>query len=285
MIAQPNLTWGISTMGCHEQTLEEIGELAAWHNIKTLEIRSLAGRMDLPAYFDETYGQPGEIQTVLDRHRLQIIALNSSFNLIKANDESRAELLEFARWAELLDIPYIRVFGGGSMAEELSTEDLDHAAASLDWWNTLRTKNGWSTQLAMETHDGFSSGARCRQLCEYIEGTLDIIWDTHHTWKLGGESPQETWDAIAPIIRHVHIKDSLPEPSARHPYTYVLPGTGEFPAHDILQLLHKQNYTGIVSLEWERQWHPYLPTLDEALQASQTANWRTRSGAPLREFR
>ena len=160
------------------------------------------------------------------------------------------------------------------MAEPLKNQQLDKAAANLAWWHQLRNKEGWQTKLALETHDGFCSAHRCLQLQAYANIPLDIIWDTHHSWKLGGETLQETWDQMGSLVRHVHIKDSISVPSARHPYSYVLPGEGEFPARKALDLLANNNYQGIVSLEWERKWHPYMPPLDQALDALGSNGWR-----------
>ena len=275
MTGQRKFKWGISTLGCHELDLEQVCTLAAHHDIHTLEIRALADRQDLPRYLDESYANAGEIQAVLDAHQQHVIALNSGFTLIRAQEADRQEMLGFARWAEALDIPYVRVFGGGSMTEPLTTQALDHAAKNLEWWHQTCKTNGWKTRLALETHTGFSSAARCLKLQEHAGIPLDIIWDTHHTWKLGNETAEETWNQMAPLIRYVQIKDSIPVPSAKHPYSYVLPGTGEFPAKELLSLLASHDYAGIVSLEWERKWHPYMPPLDEALDALVTAGLAT----------
>ncbi|MDF7807850.1 TIM barrel protein [Pontiellaceae bacterium B12219] len=275
MTAQPKFQWGISTLGCHELDLSEICQLAERHDIHALEIRSLADRQDLPLYLDETFRNAGEIQSILDKHKQRIIALNSGFSLIEAKDSDKEELLGFARWAELLNIPYIRAFGGSTMATPLTKEDLDLAVASFQWWEEIRLKNGWETKLALETHCGFSSSDRCLQLQKHLGHPIDIIWDTHHTWKYGKESAQDTWNQLAPQIRHVHIKDSISVPSARHPYSYVLPGTGEFPASEVLNLLASHNFDGIVSLEWERKWHPYMTTLNEALESLVSNHWKS----------
>lgn len=275
MTAQPKLNWGISTLGCHELDLDATCALAARHDIHTLEIRALEDRQDLPQYLDETFPDSGTVQAILDQHKQSIVALNSSFKLVGSQEGDRRELLEFARWAEMLNIPYIRAFGGGSMAEPLSAAELDEASENLRWWHGVRQSNEWNTRLALETHDGFSGGARCIELQAHCEIPLDLIWDTHHSWKLGGEAPQETWNLIAPLVRHVHIKDSISVPSARHPYTYVLPGTGEFPAQEVLSILAANDYEGVVSLEWERKWHPYMPPLEEALAALVSNGWKT----------
>lgn len=280
MIAQPKINWGISTLGCHELDLPAICGLAARHNVQNLEIRSVADCLDLPTYLDANYtGSSDACQRVLDADQQNIVALNSGFSLIGADDHAREELLAFTRWANRLGVPYIRVFGGGSMAEPLTEADLKAACDNLRWWETLRAANNWTTRLALETHDGFSSGERCLQLQRELDQPLHIIWDTHHTWKMGNESPQQTWDQIACMIRHVHIKDSVSIPSARHPYSYVLPGEGEFPANEVFETLRENNYAGVVSLEWERKWHPYLPDLDTALTVLESSGWK--AGQPV----
>ena len=277
MTEQRKIKWGISTLGCHELDLPAICKLAEKHGIHHLEIRSLADCLDLPKYLDDTYpGDHAAVKQILDQHSQSIIALNSGFKLVDEEDHAaREDLLGFARWAELLDVPYVRVFGGGEMSKPLSETEIANSVANLQWWNSQREEHQWKTQIALETHGGFSSGERCVQLQKAFGGPLDIIWDTHHTWKLGGESASQAWEQIGSMVKHVHIKDSISVPSARHPYSYVLPGEGEFPVDDVTALLHEKKYQGIVSLEWERKWHPYLPDLDTALQTLKSAGWRS----------
>ncbi|TWU46126.1 Inosose dehydratase [Rubripirellula tenax] len=279
MTVLPDIKWGISTLGCHELDLPETCKLAEQHGIHHLEIRSLADCLDLPEYLDKTYpGDPAAVARILEQHRQSVIALNSGFKLIGADDDAREELSAFARWADLLEIPLIRIFGGGSMSEPLSKDDLATAVENLRWWKQQREENQWKTHVALETHDGFSSSQRCLQLQDAFGGHVDVIWDTHHTWKMGDESALQTWEKMSSMIQHVHIKDSVSIPSARHPYTYVLPGRGEFPAGDVYSVLRDNNYSGIISLEWERKWHPYLPDLGTALTALTESGWR--AGTP-----
>jgi hypothetical protein len=74
-----------------------------------------------------------------------------------------------------------------------------------------------------------------------------------------------TWQAIALPVTHGHLKDSISVPSARHPFTCVLPDEGEFPRRAILQALNRE-FPGSVGLEREKLWYPYLPPLDEELR-------------------
>jgi sugar phosphate isomerase/epimerase len=43
-------------------------------------------------------------------------------------------------------------------------------------------------------------------------------------------------------------------------------GQGEMNAEGLTQLLVDSNYSGILSLEWERMWHPYLDPIELALE-------------------
>ena len=255
-----------------------ICELAEKHGIHHLEIRSLADCLNLPEYLDANYpNDSNSVKQILAQHRQSIIALNSGFTLIGADEAAREELLGFARWAELLGVPFIRVFGGGSMSNSLSKSDLTEAVENLNWWKLQSEQHQWTTRIALETHTGFSSSERCLRLQEAFGNSLDIIWDTHHTWKMGNESPQQTWAQMAAMIQHVHVKDSVSIPSARHPYSYVLPGAGEFPVVELFKVLRDNDYNGVVSLEWERKWHPYLPDLDTALETLKASGWQSAS--------
>ena len=104
------------------------------------------------------------------------------------------------------------------------------------------------------------------------DGRVALLWDAHHTWKKGGEDPRHSWAAIRPHVVHVHVKDSLRRGAEAGAFTYVLPGTGEFPMSRLRRLLAAE-FDGVVSLEWERFWHPALPRLEEALVAAKTNRW------------
>ena len=71
---------------------------------------------------------------------------------------------------------------------------------------------------------------------------------------------------------HIHVKDSFASEEAREGYTYVLPGTGEFPMGPLRKALAAE-FPGPVSLEWEKLWIPELAPLDDALDAASRNNW------------
>jgi sugar phosphate isomerase/epimerase len=275
MTAQPDaLTWGFTTLGCPELGLPGVCELAAAFRFPEVELRVLERRVDLPQYAREHGWTPARAAALFKEHRVRLCVASSDFRLIgSAAGPAREAFLDFCGWAESWGATYVRVFGGGEWGKALAPAQFKEAAAAVAWWRAEREVRGWQVDIVLETHDAFSASEPCRRLAGYLDEPLGIIWDTHHTWRLAGETPEESWQIISPLVRHVHIKDSSDTPSGRHPYTYVLPGDGKAPLAEAIGLLRANHYRGAISFEWERHWHDYLPPLAAALARLREQPW------------
>jgi sugar phosphate isomerase/epimerase len=258
----------ISTMGCPELTLGETAALARLHGLDGIEPRALAGNLDLPEYFAAAYGTPEKLARQRPTDAMPVAALCTSLKAIGGTAAEREAFLKVIPWAEALGVPWLRVFDGGRTAD---AAELAEAADTVRWWRELRDRHGWRTDIMVETHDTLLTGGAVRRFLAQSPGTA-IRWDSHHTWKKGGEDPVATWQAIKHAVVSIDVKDSISRPSAKHAWTYVLPGDGEFPMAPLRAVLEKE-YTGPLSLEWEKLWHPYLAPLDEALAAAQRNRW------------
>jgi sugar phosphate isomerase/epimerase len=258
-----------STLGCAELDLDEVAALARRHGIATLELRALSGTTDLPAWLADRFDTPHAWARALAATGLTACAFGTSFRLIDGKETDRAALLAYVPWAEASGIPWLRIFDGGTSGD---ATEIARAAAVLAWWREERLRHGWKVDLMIETHDALVTTPRLQALLTAAPDA-SILWDTHHTWKKGGEDPVATWRALHPRIVHLHVKDSVGRPSARHPFTYVLPGEGEFPMAPLLAELKNSGRPVRLSLEWERLWHPYLPPLDAALAGASARRW------------
>uniref|UniRef100_UPI0039C8CF2B sugar phosphate isomerase/epimerase family protein n=1 Tax=Horticoccus sp. 23ND18S-11 TaxID=3391832 RepID=UPI0039C8CF2B len=259
----------ISSLGCPELSLAATLDLAVKHEIPLVELRALGGSVDLPAYFTAEYGSPERLAVAVRRSSVRVVAFNASWRLVGGTDAERAQLEALVPWAEALGVRWLRVFDGGQNAD---TTECSQAAAAFQWWRKLRSARGWQVDIMVETHDSLLSAEKIGRFLAAVQGAA-VLWDAHHTWRKGGEDPLVTWRAIGDAVVHVHVKDSVPIASARHPFTYVLPGGGEFPVAPLLAVLRADAFGGPVSLEWEKQWHPYLPSLDEALHLAAQRGW------------
>jgi len=272
-MAERTYTSCVSTLGCPDLTLDAVLELSEKFGVECLELRSLEGSIQLPECLHGLPGGLDEVNKKLARLKGGCRVLGTSCKLVGAREEARDELVEFARLADRIDTPYLRVFGGGKWGEELTDANYRDAIDFLNWWKQEREENGWKADIAIETHDAFSASPPLIRLFERLGRSVTLIWDTHHTWKLGGERPAESWNHLGEFTEHVHIKDSISTPSARHPYTYVLPGTGEMPMREVMDILDANAFTGSVALEWEKMWHPYLVDIAEPLAACRKQGW------------
>jgi len=255
-----------SSLGCPEFSLDATLALAARHGLAGVELRTLAGTTDLPALFAREFGTPAALAAHVARQSVRVVALDTSFRLADPKPGDWAAFLTFVPWAEALGVRWLRVFDGGKPGEPLQP-----MLASWESWRAHRAAGQLAVDVMIETHDSLFTAAAIREFVGRAPGAK-ILWDTHHTWKRGGEDPVVTWPQIREHVVHVHVKDSISQPSARHPFTYVLPGDGEFPMAPVREVLARE-YRGVVSLEWEKQWHPYLAPVDDALRVAAERKW------------
>ena len=258
-----------SSLGCPDLTLDAALALAASHGVDAIELRALGGTVELPAYLAAQFDTPAALAEKLRGEKIRVVALDTSFKLVGGAASDREKLLAYVPWAKALGVERLRVFDGGRAAD---AAELAQAAGTISWWRALRSEHGWRADLMVETHDSLFTAAAIERLLAVAPGVA-ILWDSHHTWKKGGEDPVTTWRAIHASVVHVHVKDSVSVPSAKHPFTYVLPGAGEFPMAPLAAALRADGFAGPLSLEWEKLWHPYLVPLDEALAAARSAAW------------
>ena len=267
-----NFKWAFSTLGCPELDLDSIFELAREFEMSAVELRATENRVDLPKLLEERFSTPESFASFIDDQKIEICSLDTSFKLLENDQESREQFLEFLPWADAVGTRILRVFDGGTVSDGLSDEGFSKACETIDWWVEEKGRGGWKADIGIETHDALVSQKSQRRLLEsYPE--LRIIWDSHHTWKKSGDPIELSWQELNKNVCNIHVKDSISEPSARHPFTYIGLGEGEFPLDETLQLLKDQTYEGYVTIEWERMWHPYLPELKTALQQAKNMNW------------
>jgi sugar phosphate isomerase/epimerase len=213
-------------------------------------------------------GTPEALARRLAGSRVRVASFDTSLHLIGGDERERTKFLEFLPWAEALGVPWLRVFDGGGAGGDA---ELAEAVETVRWWRRLRTANGWRADIMVETHDSLTGAAAIGRFTAAAPGT-GVLWDAFNTWYKSGEDPLATWSAIRGDVVHVHVKDAIRIPGSAHPFTYVLPGSGEFPMEPLAAAL-RAGFGGVVSLEWEKLWHPYLQPLDQALSAASERGW------------
>jgi sugar phosphate isomerase/epimerase len=257
-----------STLGCPGLDLAGVCALARAHGIGAVELRVLEGSVDLPAYLRGVGMSPKEARSMADAAGIRVVAIDTSLRLVDGTPGDRERFLEMVPLAEAMGAARLRVFDGGSKAD---AAEMEQASAAVRWWRSLRAKHAWKADIMVETHDALLTAAAIRRFVRAAPGAA-ILWDSHHTWRKGGEDPAATWRAIGRSVAHIHVKDSVGAADAGSPAAYALPGTGDFPMAALRSAL-KGSYAGPLSLEWERHWHPEIAPFEDALRSAASTSW------------
>jgi sugar phosphate isomerase/epimerase len=261
--------WGLSTLGCPELSFEAASQLAANYGIGALELRALENQIDLLALWRNRPPPLKDWQSFLAARAQRIVMLDTPCVLLGDRDDWET-LMEYARWAERLNVPYLRVFDGGKIGMVLNHELNLRATAYWEKWQRFRETECWNTDLLIETHDIFCDSNTAVQWLQQLTKPPGLVWDVHHTWRYGKEDVAVTWSRLERYVRHIHVKDSLP---AKHSVEFVLPGQGDVPFEILFELLDNANFSHVVSFEWEKWWRPGIAPLEQCLEACIKRRW------------
>ncbi|MCS7484080.1 sugar phosphate isomerase/epimerase family protein [Umezawaea endophytica] len=249
--------FAVSTLGMPGTPIGRAARLAADHGCHGLEVR---------AHPDEQVhiGLPAR---EVERARVEIadeglaVACLAGYAKVCAPGPDGpvvAELRALVDLAHRIGAPSVRVFPGGD------GESRDRIGAVLD---DLRSSG---VRLLVETHDSHLTGEAAVRLVEPFgePDLVAVLWDALHPWR-GGEEPARTREVLGEYLGYFQVKDADVE------LTPVAPGRGLVPLAECGELL--SGWSGWVSLEWEKAWHPEVAEVDEPLRAA--AGWFARYGS------
>ena len=252
-----------STLGAPDWSIRRVADAVAAYGYDGIELRLLGGALIEATAVDQETRE--DVASVLGRADVPIVCLDTSARLFGtstrlAGGDSYAELQAAIELAHEWEAPFVRVFGGeldpevrqGSAYDEIG----DRLVPLLDVAETL------GVCIVLETHDSFSSAASVAKLLNDIaHPSLGALWDIRHTWAQG-ELPEEAVALLGDRLRLVHVKDDR---STADAMDLCLLGEGRVPVQESLSALRRSGYTGWVSVEWEKLWHPGLPEPEVAL--------------------
>ena len=252
-----------STLACPKWRWEKILDQARQFGYDGIEIRGIEGEMDLSRlkpFF------PEHIEKTLENLRerqLKISCLDTSCSF--------AEVEKFVRsieegqiaidLAQKLDCRFIRVFADSAPIVNMDDALLDRIASGLDILGSYAI--GKDVSVLIETHGAFSTGDMMARLLEHVKRPeVGVLWDITNGYIDYGEPIAVTCRKLGSLIRHTHIKDA----QGTYPHAGLcLFGQGVMSAAEIIGLLASIGYTGWLSLEWEKMWHPELEEPEIAL--------------------
>ncbi len=251
------LPMAFSTLGCPTWDWLAALDFAAAHGYSGIELRGIKHTMDLPQAAEFQPNRLARTQRELEERGLVLTDLGASANLHERGEKGAAGLVEargFIDLASHIGVPYVRVFGNKFEGGVPREQTLDHVGRGL------RTLGAYARErnvvVLLETHGDFTDSPTVLELMKRADSSgVAVLWDAHHTFVLGKESPETSVRELGTYIRHTHLKDSVPAATDRR---YVLTGTGEVPVRRQVEALARAQYKGFYSFEWEKRWHPEI---------------------------
>lgn len=247
-----------STLGCVDYDLPAVVRLCRQSGIRTVELRGLGGELDFRRMPDFLPDRIEKTRRTLEEAGVTPLVLGSScaFHDLEKREQTLAEGVAVLRIAAALGSMGVRVFGNRAVGQDPAAPVIDGVEALLEATPEL------AQAVLLEVHGDFNTVAALSPILEHFENEprFGLIWDIAHTHGTYGANWPVFWEAVAPFVRHVHVKDARGG-------QLVLPGQGDIPIVDIMRRLKADGYAGAVSLEWEKKWHPELPPVEEALAA------------------
>lgn len=175
----------------------------------------------------------------------------------QARRQALQAVLDGIETAQALKAPVVRVFSGDLKA------GIEFATAFAWVVEGLREAAGVAERcgirLALENHGLLAGQAeQVRQILEAVASpALGSTFDCGN-FLLVGQSPYSAWEALAPYVVHVHVKDvrevsdgqGWPGLDGRR-YIGTVCGEGQVPLKELLHEMARAGYRGAVSLEYE----------------------------------
>src|SRR5260221_664426 len=218
-----------STLGCPAWSFRTILDQADRLGYSAIELRGIAGEMDLPKVPELAGSRLAETRKDLAALGLVVSDLGASARMHEKDAATREKQLDegrrFIDLAHALGVKYVRMFGDKMPEGEARDEVLKRVVDGFQKMAAHAKAAG--VVVLIESHGDFTHS---RDLEEILKGVgsdaFALLWDAHHTFVAGGEQPAETDARLRPGGRPTPPQD--PKPQGSDP-PYVVKGGGEGP--------------------------------------------------------
>jgi sugar phosphate isomerase/epimerase len=239
-----------------ELSLTEMLEVAARFGYDGVEPR-LECRHRHGVELDTTAAQRRQIKDAFARSGIKAACIATSLRY--ADPAVAAAMVEQGHrsidLAADVGAPCLRVFGGrmgAGLSRAAAIEVLAQALRSLADHAAER-----QVTVCLETHDDWIDPAHVAEVMRQVDHpAVAVNWDIMHPVRTGKATIEQSFQALRPWVRHLHVHDGAgPE------VTLVPIGQGDIDHRQAIALLKSVGYPGFISGEWIdwEPWQTHLP--------------------------
>lgn len=242
-----------STLGCPDWSFPEILSTAKDMGYDGVEIRGIKNELYAPEIREFHDDKIDETCESLKSLNLSISCLTTACYLFDKQliDTTLREGYEYIDLAQKLNVPYIRVLGD---RDPQPSRDIDDAFVRENLKKLADYGKDKGVMPLLETNGVYADSKRIVNVVEGLEN-VGILWDIHHPCRFFRENPADTYSRIKQYVKYVHFKDSVFDSGT---VKYKMPGYGDLPIRQAINLLIENDFDGYVSLEWVKRWYSDL---------------------------
>jgi len=254
-----------STLGCPGWDLDMMIGAARKFGYAGIELRALAGSLDLLSRAEFTASQLARTKACFEDSGIEICCVDSSCTFHSPNASERFNqvsiALAHAELAAQLGGRLIRVFPDKIQpgAERDSTRDW-----IAECLHAVAERMPDDVDVALETHGDFARAEAAAEIVQLANHpNVKIIWDVANS-VAAGDTIEHAGRVVQPYLAHIHLRDAKPVTGSEH-WLPVLAGNGRVSFSKALAVMRELNYDGYVSFEWEKYWRPEIEEPEVAL--------------------
>jgi len=254
-----------STLGCPDWDLETIIAAARKYGYEGIELRALAGSLDLLSREEFTASQLASTSTYIRNEGIKICCVDTSCTFHSPDASERINqvsiALAHAELAARLGAPLIRVFPDKIQPGAQRDATREWIAECL---HAVAKRLPAGVDVALETHGDFARAEAAADIVKLANHPkVKIIWDIANS-AAAGDTIEHAGRVVQPYLAHIHLRDAKPVITSEY-WLPVLAGNGRVSFSRALAVIRELNYDAYVSFEWEKYWHPELEAPEVAL--------------------
>jgi fatty-acyl-CoA synthase len=239
-----------STLGCPELDWAETCAMAKDTGFAGFEVRDLGEEtFDYHAFRPENRDK---IKAQMKQQGIVISCFSSDLALRDPalSERARMEIRNYIDLAAAMGTEFVRVLADES-AQPVHDVDDEIVLGTLRELAPYAEAKG--VTLLIETNGVYCDTSRLRDLLTNVKSdAVGALWDIHHPYRWGGETPEKTVQNLGSLIKYAHFKDSIAD--AGGAIKYKLMGEGDLPVGDAVNALRSIDFNGFISFEWLRRY-------------------------------
>ena len=206
-----------STLGCPAWSWKNILDYADRLGYSAIELRGVAGEMDLTKVPELSGTQLAATKKDLAALGLVVSDLGASAVMHEtgvAREKALDEGRRFIELAHAMGVKYVRMFGDKIAPDEPRASVF---ARVIDGFHQMAAHaQPAGVTVLIESHGDFTHSNDIATILNGVgSDAFALLWDAHHTYAEGHEQPAVTFAALQKWVRHTHLKDSTPAGTER----------------------------------------------------------------------